>query len=1130
MRFLHLTIMFFALAGFVLSAPALAQDAVSARTGSHKGYARLVFEWPSKPEYSLSKEGDRLKIRFSKAATLDAAGISASDSNIRKVEVLSSASEPLQVAVTIPSGSRFRDFVVASKLILDVYDSSDAEKPTQPAPTPEPATKAPKSAEKPAETQAAEPAPVKEEPATAPQPAETEPAPAPKGDFSRTPAESAKPAPVDNVESNSVPSKFEPHAITLTSTTSTGLAVFMRNGMLWVIVDNAELPSGPQITGPSKDNLPPLEKIEIPNGAAYRMDLPEGANVSAEGGGLSWRIALSPTAQKIPSGAIPVTEGGALEWPLREMRNIISFTDPMVGDTITVVTSPNATQSTGLSRDFVNLRTLDSVVGLAYVAKSDDVKATKTLDTVKVSRPEGLSLSAGGDMKPEQIRKAMNEEPAKEETPPAETHEEDAKHEEPAHAEEGAAPPDEHPEEAEGKHELEELAHKAGPAMSVEELAKAGEEKPTGNNIYNFGSWEMGGVQALDENMHVLMTELSNKKEESRPEDFMTMAKMNVANNRGAEALGLMRIALTKVPELEDNPEFNALRGAAMALSYKYDEAIIDFSREGVKKFDDIKYWTAYTLAGLEDWKQAISIMPKSFESIASYPSNIRIPLVLSFAEIALRGGDASLSKSILETLQPELGKLPLPYASNWNYLAGEAARQSGEPDKAIEYWEPLVKNGKDDLFRAKAGLSLTKLKLDQKKIKPNEAISTLEGLRYAWRGDELETLINFRLGQMYIDNKDYLKGLTVLRNATTLSPGSEMSRDIRDYMTRTFRDVFNNDRLKNISPLEAISLHEEFKDLLPPGEEGDRFVEKLAERLVDADLLGRAASLLEYQVNNRLQGDKKAEIAIRLAAIRLLDGNPDGALRSLEIAQDTLDKIGGVKPAETKPEDIKPEAGEASKAAPEKTTADKADPEKQRQIYLLKARALSMKKETDKAMAILEGMPPDADVNRLRTDIAWGAGRWEEAALALNDLITSEDISAKRPLTDYQRDLILNRAISLNLSGNRVALANLRERYNAQMANTTKGQVFEIVTRPRRADMIGSRQAIDSMISEIDLFKGFLDGYAKMDAKPEAKAPAAVKEPVPADGKAPASGAELEAKKTVTTLPEEAPAGTEAH
>jgi hypothetical protein len=279
---------------------------------------------------------------------------------------------------------------------------------------------------------------------------------------------------------------------------------------------------------------------------------------------------------------------------------------------------------------------------------------------------------------------------------------------------------------------------------------------------------------------------------------------------------------------------------------------------------------------------------------------------------------------------------------------------------------------------------------------------------------------------------------------------------------------------------------------------------------------------LLEYQVNHRLKGDKKAEVAIRLAAIRLLDGNPDGALRSLEVAQDALSKVepaaGGAAPAPAPAAEGAP-AGETTEAQAQPTAPLGDASEKQRQINLLKARALSKKNKTDEAMAILDSMRLDADVNRLRADIAWSAGKWEEAAIALNDLLVTEDISARRPLTQYQADLILNRGIALNLSGNRVALANLRDRYNTQMKGTDKGQVFEVVTRPRRPDMIGSRESIERMISEIDFFQGFLEGYRKLSGE----APAATETPAPEAPAPTTDGAAASAEASAETQPAQA-------
>ena len=1108
------------LAMALLALPALAQEKVEARSGAHQGYTRLVFEWPEKPAYSISKEGGRILIRFSKAGSIDKSGVSAGDKNIKAVETLSAESEPLQVAITIPDGSRFRDFVVENKMVVDVYDSASAK-------TAE-AVKAPEQEKEIA----------KEQPAKAP---EKEKA---KGDFSITPAQTQQSAPVHAVEASKVAAPaLAPHTITMTTTFSVGVAAYVRAGNLWLVTDTPDLPAQPKIEGPQKETFGAFEKMDVAGGAAFRLPIPEGMHVYGEGGGLSWKIILTPVARKT-SPAIPVAETkdgqGQLVWPMQGMRKVLSVPDTVVGDTVVAVTSGNARQYSGAGRNFVDLQSVDSAIGLAFVPRTDGLKTDLTTQQVIVTSGGGLKLSGttsapvrAETMLPDGLKEPEDQADDAEEEKPAEEKAAEEKRE--GEKQDGEKPAEdmaltEAPPEAEEGHEHEEAS--PVPAISTQDMSKAAGEKPPGNNIYNFPRWEMGGLQALDKNQHIMMTDVSAKPDESRAEDIITMAKMNIANNRAPEALGLLRVALQKVPELEGNTEFQSLRAAALALSGKNDEAIQDFSRPELASYDDIKYWRAYVLAGLEDWKQAGEVMPKDFSPIHAYPKDIRTSLLLTFTEVALRNGNVPVAQGILKTLAPELEKMPLWDASAYKYLKGEAQRQSGNTQDAEALWTPLVKDGKDDLYRAKAGLSLTKLQLDEKKIKPAEAIDRLELLRYAWRGDELETLVNFRLGQVYLDNKDYLKGLTVWRNASSFSPGTQIAQDMKLAMGKNFRDVFANDRLKDISPLEAISLYEEFKDLTPPGNEGNRVVEKLAERLVDADLLGRAAVLLEYHVNNRLTGGKKAEIAIRLAAIRLLDGNPDGALRSLELAEDALDKVdaGTAQPAPAPADAAKAEEVKTEEAKAEKATvpgAAKADPEKRRQIDLLRARALSMKKKPDEALAILEDMRLDPDVNRLRTDIAWTSGKWEEAAMALNDLIVAEDISPKMPLTDYQRDIILNRAIALNLSGNRVALANLRERYNGQMKGTTKGKMFEIVTRPRRPDMIGSREAIASMISEIDLFSGFLDSYAKMQekAKPDApKEPAAVKEPVPVDGKKPAETENsAEAEKSVTKLPEKA-------
>ena len=76
------------------------------------------------------------------------------------------------------------------------------------------------------------------------------------------------------------------------------------------------------------------------------------------------------------------------------------------------------------------------------------------------------------------------------------------------------------------------------------------------------------------------------------------------------------------------------------------------------------------------------------------------------------------------------------------------------------------------------------------------------------------------------------------------------------------------------------------------------------------------------------------------------------------------------------------------------------------------------------------------------------------------------------------QSELILNRAVALNLADNRVALSQIRERFESQMKNTPRSRLFEVLTRPRKASVLADRETLMSVVSEVDMFKEFLDMY----------------------------------------------------
>lgn len=1006
------------------SSHARAQDVpeIGVRSGVHPGYARLVFDWMSPSDYTVHRQGSALTVAFSRPATANLNTIAGEEiPNISNVKVVSSSGAPLEISLTVPEKSRVRDFRAGSRVVIDIYNPDGKERPV-------PSTAPSKQEKKP------------EEPQTTQTTKETQP-PKPQEQSRNQDVEEKTLSPEERktVEKTVLPPPdIDPHVITVTGTRAVGMSVFERAGWLWMILDNPDVTVPPQLSGPQKDRFKDFERVSVQGGTAFGLPLPEGLNVYGEGGGLLWRVVLSPNPRSTaPAG--PEIEfadgerirGGTVFWPLSGVRRTLEMKDPRFNDTVKIVTVEDSSAYAGPSKLFPEMRTLDSIIGLAFVPKTDDMELENLPEGVMVTRPGGLALSRPRDTLPPELRKQAVQE-----------RNEHGKH----------LPPPE------------------------EETVKTAEEPklPPMSRIYNFKGWEMGGVRALEENQRILMASIAAADREQQVEDLLTLAKLNLANNRNQESLGFLRVAAQVLPGIERGVEYTALHAAAAARAARYDTAIHDLAVPALKDYGELDYWRAVTLAGLEDWQQAADIMPDDFTVLADYPPQIYEPLGLVLTEIALRGGQTEKAEELLAFLETRKEQMSPPHAAAWAYLMGELQRQQDEPERAIEYWTPLIE-GKDDLYRAKAGLSLTRLELERGDITPAQAIDRLEGLRYAWRGDELETLINFRLGQVYIDNGNYLKGLSVLRNAASFSPDSHMAREVTAYMTKAFRNLFTGKGvLGAVPPLEAISIYDEFRELTPAGAEGDSFIAALAEHLVDADLLGRAAELLENQVTHRLEGADAAETAIRLAAIRLLDDKPEGALQALKTAEARYMEQPDSKPEEDGAE----EEHSSGRAIP---------PEKLHEIKLLRARALSELNRSEESLAVLSDMELDKDVSRLKADVAWSAGSWQDAAEAFQDLIVAEDLSLTRPLTPYQTDLILNRAIALNLAGNRVGLTNLRERYGDAMKQTEKAQMFEIVTRPRQMGLLGGNQSIRAMISEIDLFGEFMENYRKaVSEKPE--------------------------------------------
>jgi predicted negative regulator of RcsB-dependent stress response len=788
--------------------------------------------------------------------------------------------------------------------------------------------------------------------------------------------------------------------IVITSTETIALAAFKRSGYLWIVEDKENIKLPPRIDGEGADKLGVFERVpSVPGASIFRIKLPGDATPVASGGGLVWKIDLVSSAdQQVKpvelqrlSGEKAKDTSPSLLWPASDVKRVIEIPNPENGEIIQVAVVETAKNFSGQARHYIDFDTLPSFVGLALVSKADELKFTKAENGAVIEKPEGLILSPEKDL----LTTAAKADPA--------------------------------PVKVEGDKEI--------------------------TRIYDFKDWQVGTEDKLSDNQRLIMSTMAAQTESKRAESLIGLSRLVLSFNYAPEALGYLDLAKAIVPDLDSNPEFIALRAAAEALSWKYKEAFADFSGAGLHDIDEIAYWKAFTLAKLDDWQQAAKILPNDVSILETYPEEIKNPLAMTLAEVALREGNKDKAKNILDTVASGRAHMDLPYASAYDYLYGEYERQNNKPDEAKKLWKELS-SGKDDLYRAKARFAQTMLQLNAKEIEPDKAIDDLEGLRYAWRGDDLEVSINYNLAKTYLDKGEPIKALTMLKLAHSLNPLSGQGKKIDADMHDIFKSLFVAEKIKTLNPVDAMTVYSEFSDLIPKGEEGDVLTRQLAERMVDADLLPRAIGLLKKQVDAGLQGLEGATVATRLAALQNIDGKPDDALATLDKAEGFLKGF----PAEN----VLP---------------------KQRDIGLLRAKALSMKGAVDDAFNALALLPQDEDTLRLRADIAWQGRKWQDAADSLEQLIQKQDISLTRPLTDEQADLILNWAVALYLADNRYVLANVRERYADAMASTPKADKFDVVTRPRQAAMLADRDTINAIVDETVIFKDFLKSFKANEA-----------------------------------------------
>lgn len=548
-----------------------------------------------------------------------------------------------------------------------------------------------------------------------------------------------------------------------------------------------------------------------------------------------------------------------------------------------------------------------------------------------------------------------------------------------------------------------------GPAMARGEGVGRRFEEARGNTLsraelVDLAHWADLGKSSFQRKKAELLVALSLAGEAERQGRRWDVAKFYMGHGFPEQAIGVLEALAKTDPDLLNAQSFRATRGVARLQLGEIAGALEDLTQPILEAEPEVWLWRALALHDSGDHEGALQAFARGEDVLARFPPQQRADMMLSIAESAIEQDKDELAATMLESL-PSRAVSRATQASR-SYWQGILATRAGQQAEAAAFFAQAISAG-DRSTTAKAVLAQTRDDLARKAIKPEDAIETLEGLRYAWRGDDFELDLLEELGTLYLDSAQYREGLGLLKQAVTYFPQTERTMGIAERLDEAFRQLFLDGKADAMQPVKALALYYDFRDLTPLGSEGDTMIRGLVGRLVEVNLLDRAAGLLEHQITFRLESVPQASVAGQLAMVHLLAGKPDKAIEVLRVTRQTI-----------LPNDVR------------------------NMRNRVEAHALIDLGRPDEAEAVLEG-DDSALADILRADVYWRAKDWPlllEAAGRLMDEHQGE-------LGIDQKRQVLRMAVAYNMLADDKALATLRGRYMAQMRGDALGSVFDLVT-----------------------------------------------------------------------------------
>jgi tetratricopeptide (TPR) repeat protein len=552
--------------------------------------------------------------------------------------------------------------------------------------------------------------------------------------------------------------------------------------------------------------------------------------------------------------------------------------------------------------------------------------------------------------------------------------------------------------------------------------------------VFDAASWGQDQETSFRDRQAKLFDAAAQAPEGQRTPARLELARFYLARDMYAEAKGVLDVTLADQRPTADDTSGLIMRAVANLMMRRSDEALKDLANPLIGKQHDSQIWRAMAYSDQGRWAEAREAFSGLDASIGSLPLELQRVVLRVAIRTSIEARDFATASTELNEFD-QVG-VPPELTGPIAVLRGRLAEALGRNDDALQAYR-FAAAAFNRPAAAAGRLREIALRYRLGDLPGAEVISELETLTTVWRGDDTEIEALQLLARLYTQESRYRDAFHVMRTAMKAHPNSEMTRRIQEEAASTFDQLFLAGKGDGMPAIEALSLFYDFKELTPVGRRGDEMIRRLTDRLVSVDLLDQATELLQHQVDHRLQGAARAQVATRLAVIYLMNHKPDRALQTITATR-----------------------------SPELPT------EVRHQRLLIEARALSDIGRHDVALDVI-GNLDGREAVRLRSDILWAAKRWRESAEQI-ELLHGDRWRDWRPLNDAERSDILRAAMGYAIDNDKLGMDRFAAKFAAKMAEGPDRRAFEVLSAPHATDTTEFRE-LARTVAAVDTLDAFL-------------------------------------------------------